>query len=397
MRKIITYLLVMSLPIMVFGQEEKQSSYQGEMFTSIIPTSKQSLLKDVDVIFNTRFASDNTFTDGVFQNSAFQMEQFRFEVKGKIHDKVKFRFRNRYTKEPIPNSYDNMSKAVDLAYIDVEIGRRTNLTMGKLCADWGGYEFDFNPIDILAYNDLLNEADNFLTGAGIYHHLKGGKHSFSFQTLNSRSNTLQDTYGGAVPPSVTASKFPLAFVSNWRGSFFGGKFETTWSYSFFNDATHTNTNYFAFGNKFKPSSKFVIYLDFHFDNEALDRLGIVTKILNPNPNVPYAQAQRVEYYENWLRTEYLVAPKVNLLLTVMMHNSYWNNNPDPTANKLLQTSYGIIPTVQILPFKDMNIKFYVAYIGRRYDYTKYAEQAYGAHDYTTGQINFGFIAPLLVL
>lgn len=382
------------MPIIVFGQVQKQSG-QGEQFSSIIPTSKQSLLKDVDVIFNTRYANVNSFTDGDFVNSAFKMEQFRFEVKGKIHEKVSFRFRNRYTKEPVPNSYDNFSKAVDLAFIDVELGKKTNLSMGKLCADWGGYEFDFNPIDILTYNDILENADNFLTGVGINHKLNE-RNSFSFQVLNSRSNSLEDTYGGSVPAEVVSSKFPLAFVTNWRGSFFEGKFQTTYSYSFFNEATHTNMNYYVFGNKFKPNDKFVLYYDFQYSNEALDRLGIVSNIIPPSVDGG-AQAQRVEYLENWVRAEYLVSPKVNLLLTVMNHNSYWNINPDPNADDRLETTYGLIPTIQFLPYKDINIKFYATFIGRKYDYSSYAEQNYGVKDRTTGQINVGFIAPLLVL
>ncbi len=382
------------MPIMVFGQVQKQSG-QGEQFSSIIPTSKQSLLKDVDVIFNTRYANVNSFTDGDFVNSAFKMEQFRFEVKGKIHEKVSFRFRNRYTKEPVPNSYDNFSKAVDLAFINVELGKKTSLSMGKLCADWGGYEFDFNPIDILTYNDILENADNFLTGVGINHNLND-KNSFSFQVLNSRSNTLEDTYGGSVPAEVMSAKLPLAFVTNWRGSFFEGKFQTTYSYSFFNEATHTNMNYYVFGNKFKPNDKFVIYYDLQYSNEALDRLGIVSNII-PASVDGGAQAQRVEYLENWIRAEYLVSPKINLLLTVMNHNSYWNNNPDPNADDRLETTYGLIPTIQFLPYKDINIKFYATFIGRKYDYSNYAEQNYGVKDRTTGQINVGFIAPLLVL
>jgi hypothetical protein len=40
----------------------------------------------------------------------------RFEIKGKVADKVYFRFRNRYTSEPIPQSEDHVSRAVDLGH-----------------------------------------------------------------------------------------------------------------------------------------------------------------------------------------------------------------------------------------------------------------------------------------
>ena len=101
--------------------------------------------------------------------------------------------------------------------------------------------------------------------------------------------------------------------------------------------------------------------------------------------------------ENWVRAEYLVAPKINLLLTVMNSNHSWKDNPDPNGSSKLSTSYGLIPTIQYMPFKDYNIKFYVAYTARKYEYTNYAENAFGVKDYTTGLLGFGFIAPLLVL
>jgi hypothetical protein len=401
MKKYYFYLILAFFPIIASAQGDqmhKQTdeghTIKNDSVTAIIPVSKQSLLRDVDVIFNSRMAYNSYFTDGNHDISHFNVDQLRFELKGKIHDKVYFRFRNRYTREPIPGNLDNISRAVDLAFLRIDLSPRTNFSFGKLCADWGGYEFDFNPIDILTYNDVIEYADNFLVGAGISHTLENGNHSFSFQVLNSRTKTYQEQYGASAPPDINPSEYPLAVVANWRGKFFKGKFETTYSYSFFNEAQGAHMNYIALGNKFTPSSKFVIYYDFQFRDEGLDRLGIVSSIISSQ--YPYA-AQKVQYLENWVRAEYLVSPKVNLLLTVMNSNHGWKDNPDPTAPSKLSTSYGLIPTVQYMPFKDMNLKFYVAYTARKYNYTNYAESAFGVKDYTTGLLAFGFIAPLIVL
>lgn len=388
-------------PITAIGQanQMKKQTNEGngvklDSVTPLIPVSKQSLLKNVDVIFNSRMAYNSYFTDGNHDISHFNVDQLRFEIKGKIHDKVYFRFRNRYTREPVPGNLDNISRAVDLAFLRIDLSPSTNFTIGKLCADWGGYEFDFNPIDILTYNDVIEYADNFLVGAGISHSLEGGNHSFSFQVLNSRTKTYEEQYGTTAPPDINPSEFPLAAVANWRGKFFGGKFETTYSYSFFNEAQGAHMNYIALGNKFVPNDKLVIYYDFQYRNEGLDRLGIVSSIISSE--YPYA-AQKVIYLENWIRAEYLVSPKINLLLTVMNSNHGWKDNPDPNAPSKLSTSYGLIPTVQYMPFKDLNLKFYLAYTARKYNYTSYAESTFGVQDYTTGLLAVGFVAPLNVL
>jgi len=400
MRKYFIYLIIIFFPIIAMAQVEKVEKQTNEgvfiipdSLKSLIPVSKQSLLRDVDVIFNSRMAYNSNFTDGDHTLSEFNVNQLRFEMKGKIHDKIFFRFRNRYTREPIPGNLDNISRSVDMAYVRIDLSPNTKLSLGKLCADWGGYEFDFNPIDILAYNVIIDNADNFLVGAGIAHNFGEGKNSLSFQLLNSRTKTYEEQYGSSAPPNINPSEYPLAAVVNWRGSFFDGKFGTTYSYSFFNEAKGAHMHYFALGNKFK-ANKLVLYYDFKYSDEGLDRTSVVSKIISSQ--YQYA-AQDALYVENWVRGEYLISPKINLLLTVMNCNQSWKDNPDPNGSSKLSTSYGLIPTIQYMPFKDFNIKFYVAYTAKKYDYSNYAKNAFGVKDYTTGLLGFGFISPLLVL
>ncbi len=391
------YLIIGFLPMVAYSQDEKQTNEGVSIFpdslNSLIPLNKQSLLRDVDVIFNSRMAYNSSFLDSDHTFSAFNVNQLRFEVKGKIHDKVYFRFRNRYTREPIPGNLDNISRSVDLAFIRVDLSPSTNFSIGKLCADWGGYEFDFNPIDILTYNDVIENADNFLVGAGITHTFPDKKNSLSFQVLNSRTKTYEEQYGSSAPPDIVASEYPLAAVVNWRSSFFKGKFETTYSYSYFNEAKGAHMSYFALGNKF-TAKNFVLYYDFQYSKEQLDRKGIVSDIVNSQ--YQYA-AKDVLYVENWVRAEYLVTPKINLLLTVMNSNHSWKGNPDANGSCKLSTTYGLIPTIQYIPFKDINVRFYLAYTARKYDYTSYAESAFGVKDSSTGLLGIGFVAPLLVL
>lgn len=397
MRKILYFLVIAFSPFITIGQVvEKQTNEGDQMMTdsikSIIPIAKQSLLKNVDVIFNSRFAYDSKYIDGDHDYSSFNINQLRFEMKGKIHEKVYFRFRNRYTKEVEPGTIDHMTKSADLAFVRFDLSPRTNFSFGKLCADWGGFEFDFNPIDILEYNDIIENADNFLVGAGVSHTAKGGNHSFSFQILNSRTNTFEDQYGAQAPPELNASRYPLATVANWRGSFFKGHFQTTYSYSFFNEAEGAYMKYTVLGNKLNLGNNFQIYYDFQYSEEGLDRTGIITRIVDTGVAV-----RDTRYIENWIRAEWLVAPQVNLLMTVMNSNHYWDGNPDASVDHKLSTSYGLIPTIQYMPYKDLNLKFYLGYVYRKYDFTDYAKTAYGVSDYFTNRFSFGIIAPLLVL
>ncbi|NEW80095.1 MAG: hypothetical protein GZ086_11870 [Gelidibacter sp.] len=389
MKKYFIYLVVILLPIVAVAQNQENES--DLKYESIIPVAKQSLLKDVDVIFNTRLAFDSKIEEGDYESSNFSANQFRLEVKGKIHEKVSFRFRDRYTREHKVGNLDNMSRSTDLAYLVFSLKPQTKLTVGKQSADWGGMELDFNPIDILEYNDLIEYADNYLIGAGISHTLKDGNNKIGLQVLNTRTKTLDVQYDGYDISGLTAAKAPLAFVSSWRGSLFGGKFETAYSYSYFIEAKDKAMNYFVLGNKFK-SNNFTLMYDFQYSMEALDNKGIATDIIATGFQAP---AEDVKYVEHWLRAEYQIQPSVNLLLTVMTNNTYAKVNGN--SNEKLVTTYGLIPTIQYAPFKDLNLKFYASYVARKYDYSDYSKTQFSSLDRNTGRFSIGIIAPLLVL
>jgi hypothetical protein len=280
-----------------------------------------------------------------------------------------------------------------MAYLTVDVAPQTKLSFGKMIGDWGGYELLTNPIEILSYNTINNTGENFMVGAALTYALADHKNTFNLQVLNSRTKTFQEQYGITIPPGITATETPLAAVMNWKGHLFNGKLETTYSYGYFIDAEKANRNYIALGNKLKVN-KLVLFYDFQYSKEDLDQKGVVSNIVKSK--YAYA-AQDVSYVENWVRAEYQIRPKVNLLLTLMNSNGYWNGNPDPNKNANLVTSYGIIPTVEYSPFADFNMKFYVGYVAKKNNYSAYAENNFNAVDGTTGQLSFGIIAPLLVL
>lgn len=399
MRKIILALMLTS-QVGMFAQEPQTAS--DSISKPVISFNKQKLLNDVDVIFNTRFGFDNHFSDGTFTNSEFNNNQFRLEIKGKIHDRVYFRFRDRYTQQSEIGSRDHITRGTDMAFIGVYVTPNTRVDIGKMSADWGGYEFDMNPIDILEYNDILNNADNFLTGVGVTHKLKNG-HSFGLQVLNSRTKSFEEQYVGYDISELEKAKAPFAFVGNWRGTFFDGKFETNYSYSYFQEAKDNAMNYVSLGNKYQDSKLTLMY-DFQYSHENIDRKGITSRIINAKADRDVLDykgdvlAKDVSYMDNWLRADYLVTPKVNLSLTLMTSNAYGKDIAgEGSGTDRLSTSYGFIPAVQYLPFKDMNIRFYVSYVGRYYNYSSLAKDKFGLENYNTGRLTIGFIAPLLIL
>jgi hypothetical protein len=384
MKKIVRAGVIASLflPSLLFAQKEKQES-DTTGYSAIIPINKQNLLRDIDVVANMQYNFRNDFQDGKFQGSRFRMEQFRFEIKGKVSDKVFFRLRQRYTSQVEPQSVDKLTRATDLAMIRVDVSAAVSLSFGKLCADWGGYEFDYNPIEIYEYSDIIEQADNFLSGAGVsFHPTKANE--FSFQVLNSRTQTFQELYGS--PPGKTESKVPLALVGNWRGSLFNHKINTIWSYSIFTEAKNTFMHYLALGNQLKLK-KISLEYDFKLSGEGLDRTSIVSAAI-PDSLYPHA-VEKTLYSSHWLKTDYRINKRVNLAFVGFVDFARWRDDLDPHKNTdNIRTGWGFIPSVEYFPFDKMNLKFFLNYVGRVYNYSDYATQRFGASatDYNTGRI-----------
>ena len=388
-------LLFFLLPATLWAQKQERQMGDTTYYPTLIPEAKQGLLRDVSVIANMNFALRNEFQDGDYMKTRFRNEQFRLEIRGKVHDKVFFRFRDRYTRAQTSESVDNLSRSVDLAYLRFDISEKWSASAGKMCADWGAWEFDWNPIDIYEYSDIVEYADNFLTGVGATY-TPSQRNQWTFQVLDSRTKTFTELYG--TQPNFTESKAPLAFVVNWRGSLLDGKIKTIWSYSLFNEASNANMNYIALGNEF-TLNKFRFIYDFKWSDEQLDRTGVVSLTV-PDNIYPYALAN-TRYIGHWINVRYMITPKLHLTFVGMMDIAQWRNSfNDPentTGEQHIRTAWGYIPAIEFYPWDNLNLKFFANWVGRVYKYSDYAKTRFGVADYNTGRFTIGFITPLGIL
>ena len=356
----------------------------------LIPTEKIDLLKNIDMTFNMRMEFQAyTYRGGDHYYNGIQFENgfTAMGISAKVHDKVNFRFRNRFNKGGDVQTLDQLGSNIELAYIDVQATPRLDLVVGKMFAFYGGYEYEFSAMEILEFNDIYNNALAYVTGAGITFQA-WPEHKFGFQILNSRTMLYDDLYGDVVAENIQEPDWPVAVVGNWRGSFFDKKFQTIYSLSYSNQVRRRGTYFFTLGHKYQNRDLSLMY-DFGYSYEEVDTKGIMTEILGSDQI-----AEEVTYTENWLRAEYRFNPRFKGLLTLMTSSAFGKIEGDRDH---FRTSYGWIPTLYYSPFKDLDLRFFLAYIGRYYDYSDYAINNLGQSNYNKNEVRVGFIAPLLIL
>ncbi|MGK7389964.1 MAG: porin, partial [Candidatus Cyclobacteriaceae bacterium M2_1C_046] len=324
--------LLLVIPLLVFPQENKS------MAQPVLPVEKIELLKNINFTFDMRtefqaytFRGGDNYYNGLQFSNGFTA----LGISGKLHERLNFKFRHRFNKNSEVQTLDRLGNDIELAFIDLEISPAIRLLLGKMNAFYGGYEYEFSPLYVLEYNDVYNNVLAFVTGAGITYQAFQN-HKFGFQVLNSRTMHYDDLYGDIVSENIQEPDWPVAFVGNWRGDFFKGKFQTIYSLSHSNEVKNRGTTFFTLGHKYQNQNLTLMY-DFHYSYEQVDTKGILTALLDDG-----SIAEDVLYIENWLRAEYRFSPKFQGLLTLMTSSAYGNGE---FGREHMRRSYGAIPTL----------------------------------------------------
>lgn len=380
-------------PRMTGGQRD--SYFNGNDERGLIQTlAKVEKKTDKFNLYLNMHGAFNADWDGSHFNEAkFRMKQLRIEMKGNINDWLSYRYRQRLNKGDSPDGYrDNLLNSIDIAGIGINLGK-WGFFLGKQCASYGGIEFDLNPIEIYQYSDMVDYMSNFMSGVNVAYNFNPN-HQLQFQVLNAYNGTSREMYG-----DYQKAKIPLVYTLNWNGNI-GDVWKTRWSASFMNETKGEHMWYFALGNEFRISDKVGAYFDWLYSLEGVDRKGIITDIVGGSDWT--RKTQKAEYMSFILHLNYRFLPNWNLFAKVMYenegiyktHDAVYAGAEDSHAVTLKEGKYrtalGYIGGVEYYPFRDRNLHFFAAYVGRNYKYTAKAK-AFGAQDYSTNLLSVGFI------
>lgn len=378
LRSFVVVLLCMIISIgNLFSQDQKSLAERLQL------VEKQN--SAFNFYLNMQNRGDVLYKDGKFTQALFRNHQLRMEFSGTIIDGVSYRLRHRLNKSNASQNIDGISKATDIASVSVRVVDGFNITLGKQCSAYGGYEFDLNPIDVYEYSDMLEYIDNFL--AGIDFSYTVAKQEFRFQVIDSRSSNLESVYNkyyskkdnglkGADGKIYTDSKAPFLYTLNWNGNLLDGKIQTRWSYTYGEDAKDANLNFISLGTQIKFTDRIQIQADWMNSKEDIDRKGIISSMIG-NGMI----ATGVTYNALVAKLEC----KANKDLNCFIKCIYETGTADGLESKA-RVALGYMGGIEYSPFAD-NIKFFANYSRRDYSFEKLA---YGT-DYNTDRFSIGLV------
>ena len=375
-------LAIMLLAGCVQGVVSQNNAEEKTLFEEVTGLKKKT--DKFNLYLNMNGSFDAVDVPEAGKSGKFNMRQLRIEAKGNVNDWLSYRWRQRLNRSNAQgNNIDNMPTSIDIAGIGVKLGDKWSMFAGKQCANYGGIEFDLNPIEIYEYSDMIENMSNFMTGVNFAYDATPN-HQFNFQVLNSLNGTFDETYG-AVPVEMT--KLPLVYTLNWCGNF-NNVFKTRWSASIMSQAKSESMTYIALGNELSLG-KFGAFLDFMYSKEDIDRKRILTNMLQDGGASLYG----AEYMSIVTKLNYRFTQNWNVFVKGMYETASLDKKNGEFADGKYRTSLGYFAGLEYYPMENSNLHFFLTYVGRKYNYTDMAKKL-GLKDYDTNRVSVGFIYQL---
>lgn len=380
------------------AQVTAESAGENEvtLFERVAKIEKKS--DKFNLYFNMHYALDADFTTGEFEQAAFNMHQFRIEAKGKVTDWLSYRWRQRLNRCNDGGGFiDNLPNSIDLAYLNFSVTDKFSISAGKLCAAYGGIEFDMNPIEIYRYSEIINNMSNFMSGVMFTYDFTPNQ-QLAFQVLDSRNGSIEDTYG----KNLDANKVPFVYTLNWNANMFDGAWQTRWSASVMDEVKDKYMYYVALGNQFNFSPKCNVFVDLMSSYEGIDRKGIMTNMFGGQDNFGGHNMYNTLYSSLVAKVNWRFQPKWNFFVKGMLESAaiYGGDandgvyNGGNVANGNYRTSVGYLTGVEYYPMES-NLHLFLTFVGQTHLFTERAK-ALGQNDYSTQRVSLGFIYQLPV-
>lgn len=383
------------------------------LYTKVTNIEKKQKALNFYVNFAESFQAEHSSKTEEW-TTRFYNKNLRIEMTGWLTDNLYYRFRHRLNKTDAPMSEDNFAKATDYMMVGWKFNDTWSIQGGKKCQALGSFEFDENPMFIYQYSDMEDNVDSSKGALNLLYN-PSKTQQFSAEVSNTYNGKLADEFGanaqvttgkvvndgaaGGKKLEVEAlekSNSPLTYSVGWNGKFFDNKLQTRWSYSHRTQAKGKYSRFFRFGQRLNLS-KLQWYVDYNHTYDDLDRMKIASKeIVNEMVNSISPDSEENGYTNIYLsKVRYQgIVTKMNWQFAKdwnLMLKGMWETASATKDEKFknYRTAYGYIGSLEYYPARKQkqDLRFFLAYVGRKYDYSKKC----GLKDYNTDRIELGMM------
>ena len=151
-------------------------------------TSKPDVSAHMNLEFYTSAAA--YFTERNFDEAAFKINRVRLEILGSFSKEFNWHFRQSFNKYSNPHALDNLSSAIEYAYVNWKPSDKFNLTVGKQFVAMGGYEYYLNSNKVREFSEFNDYVAAYQAGIQL-HSISRLRKNWYFKLLISEAERMR--------------------------------------------------------------------------------------------------------------------------------------------------------------------------------------------------------------
>lgn len=389
MKKLILTAVWCASAILCHAQTQRPLIIPEDSIGSLLERWFPKANKGLSAHMNLEFASSMGawFTEGKFEEAAFNTNRMRLEILGTFNEKFSWHFRQSFNKYSNPHSLDNLSSSVEFAFVNWHLSPKLNLILGKQVLAMGGYESYVNAIKVREFCDFNNYISPYQAGVSAVYGFSPTQ-EMVLQVTNNRNGEDEDIYLYGRPEGIEKSKFPVISTLNWNGLFADETVQLRYALSYGSLAEGKNIMYFTAGNIYERGPV-LAYLDILYAREGIDSHGIVTGMQGVGV-VNAVTARNTEYFTLIGNLDYRIHPHWNVYLKGVYETArvYKANGPFEKGN--YRTSWNAQACVEYFPMKNSELLVFAHLLYKGYHLTERAK-AMGGFNPDTQRFSIGLV------
>mgnify|MGYP003499361420 FL=1 len=368
MKKLLFVFLMILGNIHLFAQTQQPLIVSDDSIRSllgrILPNTDPNLSSHMNLQFCT--AGMANFTEGEFDDAAFNLYRVKLEILGAFNEKFSYHFRQSFNKYSNPHALDNLSSSIEFAVVNWKMNDRFTLSAGKQDLALGGYEYYVNAIKVREFSEFNDYLACYQAGVTGRINLSSSQ-ELVFQVANLRSGSDEDTYAYGLPEGIEKAKVPVLSTMNWNGFFADNAVQLRYAASIGQQAKGRNICYLTAANVYEKGP-IVAYLDLMYSREGLDSKGLISNLQGIGTDMPVT-AQNVEYFTAIANFDYRIHPNWNVYVKGAYETARVYKANGPFEKGKYRTAWNAQACVEYFPMKNSELLIFAHVLYKGYDLT----------------------------
>lgn len=368
MKKLLFVFLMILGNIHLFAQTQQPLIVPDDSISSllgrILPNTDPNLSSHMNLQFCT--AGMANFTEGEFDDAAFNLYRVKLEILGAFNEKFSYHFRQSFNKYSNPHALDNLSSSIEFAVVNWKMNDRFTLSAGKQDLALGGYEYYVNAIKVREFSEFNDYLACYQAGVTGRINLSSSQ-ELVFQVANLRSGSDEDTYAYGLLEGIEKAKVPVLSTMNWNGFFADNAIQLRYAASIGQQAKGRNICYLTAANVYEKGP-IVAYLDLMYSREGLDSKGLISNLQGIGTDMPVT-AQNVEYFTAIANFDYRIHPNWNVYVKGAYETARVYKANGPFEKGKYRTAWNAQACVEYFPMKNSELLIFAHVLYKGYDLT----------------------------